>query len=97
MGGVSTMIKKIIFFLDDFHHGAVNHVLHFIGFTLLGYGLGVENWWIVISSPFVMEMGHIYNYITGRDRRLAFRIIPAQIVAGLIFVGIVYLLTRAFA
>ena len=91
------MIKKIIFFLGDFHNGAVNHALHFIGFTLLGYGLGVENWWIVALSPVVMETGRVYNYITGRDRHLAFRIIPAQIVAGLIFVGIVYLLTRAFA
>jgi len=90
------MIKKLIFFLGDFHNGAINHGLHFIGFTLLGYGLGVESWWIVVLSPFVMEMGHIYNYITGRDRHLAFRIIPAQIVAGLIFAGIVYLLTRAF-
>lgn len=29
----------IFFFLDDFHHGAVNHVIHFIGFTVYrGFG-----------------------------------------------------------
>jgi len=30
----------LFFFLDDFHRGAVNHVTHFIGFTLLGYAHG---------------------------------------------------------
>ena len=90
-------MKKIHFFLDEFHHGAVNHILHFSGFTLLGYGLGTENWWLVILSPFVMEMGHLYNYFTGRDKHHAIRIIPMQIGAGLIFVGIAYLLTRLFS
>lgn len=89
-------MKKILFFLDEFHHGAVNHVIHFIGFTFLGYGLGVQNWWIVILSPFVMEMGHLYNYFTGRHRHLAIRIIPIQIVAWLIFVGIGYFFTTIF-
>ena len=90
-------MKKIHFFLDEFHHGAINHVLHFIGFTILGYGLGVENWWIVILSPFIMEMGHLYNYFTGRDRYHAIRIIPLQIGAGLIFTGIAYLIVRMFS
>lgn len=90
------MLKKIIFFLDEFHHGAVNHVIHFIGFTVLGYGLGIQNWWIVATSPFIMEMGHLYNYFTGRHRYHAIRIIPMQIIAGLIFIGIGYLLTRIF-
>ncbi len=88
------MIKKIAFFLDEFHHGAVNHVIHFIGFTLLGYGLGIQSWWIIVFSPFVMEIGHVYNYLTGRHRHLAIRIIPIQIVAWFIFVGIGYLVTR---
>ena len=90
------MIKKIIFLLDDFHHGAVNHVIHWIGFTLLGYGLGIQNWWIVILSPFIMEAGHLYNYFTGRHRHLAIRVIPMQILGWLIFVGIGYFLTKIF-
>ena len=88
-------IHFIGFFLDEFHHGAVNHVLHFIGFTLLGFGLGSQNWLIVIFSPAVMESGHIYNYLTGRHKELAIKIIPLQLVAWIIFVGFVYLLTRA--
>ena len=91
------MIKNIIFLLDDFHHGAVNNVIHWSGFTLLGYGLGIQNWWIVILSPFIMEMGHVYNYITGRHRHLAIRIIPMQILGWLVFVGIGYLLTKLFS
>lgn len=90
-------MKKIHFFLDEFHHGAVNHVLHFVGFTVLGYGLGVENWWIVIFSPFIMEMGHLYNYFTGRDKHHAILIILLQIGAGLIFTGIAYLIVRMFS
>ncbi|GEM_PF-5461668 len=64
------MFKRIVFFLDEFHHGAVNHVIHFAGFTLLGYGLGIQNWWIVVFSPFVMEAGHVYNFFTGRHSML---------------------------
>jgi len=90
-------MSKIHFFLDEFHHGAVNHILHFVGFTLFGYGLGIENWWVVILAPFVMEAGHLYNYSTGRDKHHAIRIIPMQIGAGLIFAGIVYLVVRMFS
>ena len=93
-------IKKIIattaFFMDKFHHGAVNHVIHFIGFTLLGYGIGTGNLLIAIASPFVMEAGHVYNYIRGRHRKHAVRIIPLQIAAWLVFVGAGYLLAKAF-
>ncbi|MEK6837950.1 MAG: hypothetical protein AABX69_04830 [Nanoarchaeota archaeon] len=93
-------IKKIIattaFFLDEFHHGAVNHLIHAIGFTLLGYGLGTRNLLIIIASPFVMEAGHVYNYIRGRHRKHAIKIIPLQIAAWLVFVGAGYLLAKAF-
>jgi len=94
--GLRSMFKKIIFFLDEFHHGAVNHVIHAAGFTILGYGLGIQNWWIVVLSPFIMEAGHLYNYATGRHRKFAIRIIPLQIVAWLIFVALGYLFTRIF-
>lgn len=93
-------VKKIIatgaFFLDEFHHGAVNHVIHFIGFTILGYGLGIKSLPIVIISPFVMEAGHLYNYITGRHRKHALKIIPLQIAAWLVFVAAGYLFAKIF-
>ena len=92
-------IKKIIatmaFFLDEFHHGAVNHLIHFIGFTLLGYGLGIRSLPIIIISPFVMEAGHVYNYIRGRHRKHAIKIIPLQIAAWLVFLGLGYLFAKS--
>jgi len=62
MKKIGKIYKGIIFFLDEFHHGAANHVIHFAGFTLLGYGLATQNLFIVMLSPLVMEAGHIYNY-----------------------------------
>lgn len=84
----------IIFFLDDFHHGAVNHVVHFIGFTILGYGLGKPSLLLIILSPFIMELGHFYNYFRGIHREQAVKIIPLQWLAWLIFVGLGFLLTK---
>lgn len=86
----------IIFFLDDFHHGAVNHVLHAVGFTLLGFGLGRGSLLIVLISPFIMELGHFYNYFRGKHREYAIKIIPLQWVAWVLFVGIGYLLNRVY-
>lgn len=86
----------IIFFLDDFHHGAVNHVIHFIGFFLLGYGLGKLNLFIIILSPILMESGHIYNYIRGVHREYAIKIIPLQLAAWIIFVIIGWLFSLFF-
>jgi hypothetical protein len=76
----------IIFFLDDFHRGAINHIIHFSGFTVLGYGLGAKNWKLVILSPFIMELGHLYNYTQGIHNEQAISIIPYQWLAWVIFV-----------
>ena len=84
----------ILFFLDNFHHGAVNHLIHAIGFTVLGYGLGRRNWWLVILSPFIMEAGHFYNYFIGVDRDIAIKIIPLQCMAWVVFVGAGYVIAR---
>lgn len=84
----------IFFFLDDFHHGSVNHILHFLGFTLLGYGLGKANIWLILLSPVIMELGHFYNYSRGIHKEHAIKIIPLQWAAWIIFVGCVYLLTK---
>ena len=78
----------ILFFLDEFHGGAVNHILHFAGFTVLGYGLGSRNIWFIVASPFVMECGHIYNYLMGVHADLAIKIVPLQLFAWAVFVAL---------
>lgn len=83
----------LIFFLDDFHQGAINHVTHFIGFTVLGYGLGDRSLLLIIMSPFIMELGHFYNYFRGIHREHAIKIIPLQWLAWVVFVGIGYLIS----
>ena len=84
----------LFFFLDDFHQGAVNHVVHFIGFTILGYGLGKPSLLLIILSPFIMELGHFYNYFRGVHREHTIKIIPLQWLAWIIFVGIGYLIAK---
>ena len=96
MGTIKKNIATIMFFLDEFHQGAVNHVIHFAGFTLLGYGLGIKSLPIILLSPIIMESGHIYNYVTGKHKHLAYKIIPIQILAWLAFIGLGYLLTKIF-
>lgn len=86
----------ILFFLDDFHHGAVNHMFHFIGFTLLGYGLGTANIWFILMSPFIMECGHFYNYFRGIHKEHALKIIPLQWGAWVTFVFVGYLISKWF-
>jgi len=83
----------LLFFLDDFHKGTVNHILHFIGFTILGYGLGKPSLLLIILSPFIMELGHLYNYSRGIHKEQALKIIPLQWLAWVLFVGVGYLLT----
>ena len=84
----------IIFFLDDFHNGALNHVVHFFGFFILGYGVGRRNLKLIMLSPFIMEFGHLYNFLTGRHTEMAIKIIPAQLLAWVVFVGVGYFLAK---
>lgn len=83
----------LIFFFDDLHQGAMNHIIHFVGCGLAGYGLGKMNWWLVIISPFIMEAGHLYNYIRGTHREHAIRIIPLQLLVWVVFVSVGWLLS----
>ena len=86
----------LFFFLDDFHRGAVNHVVHFIGFTVLGYGLGKPDLILIIASPIIMELGHFYNYFRGIHREHAIKIIPVQWAAWIAFVTVGYLVAKFF-
>ncbi len=90
----STHKHILLFFFDDFHHGAMNHLIHSIGFTMLGYGLGKQSIFLVIFSPFIMELGHVYNYFRGVHREYAIKIIPLQWLAWIVFVGLGYLITK---
>lgn len=86
----------LFFFLDDFHRGAVNHVIHSVGLTVLGYGLGKPSLMLIILSPFIMELGHFYNYLRGIHREHAIKIIPLQLVAWVIFVAVGWIISKAF-
>lgn len=90
------MLRSILSYLDESHCGLMSHGIHWIAFIILGYGLGTQNWWIVIFSPFVMESGHLYNYLTGRYRHRVAQAIPFQIMSWFVFVGITYVLMRPF-
>lgn len=91
---MGTKKHLLFFFLDDFHQGAVNHVIHFIGFTVLGYGLGKPSLLLIILSPLIMELGHFYNYFRGIHKEHAVKIIPVQLLAWIIFVGIGFLTSK---
>lgn len=84
----------LFFFLDDFHQGAANHMLHFLGCTLLGYGLGKPSLTLILISPLIMESGHVYNYLTGRHKEHAIKIIPWQILFWIVLVGVVFAFTK---
>lgn len=82
------------FFLDDFHQGAMNHVLHFTGFTMLGYGLGRPDLVAILISPLVMESGHVWNYLRGTHHEHALRISPLQLIAWFVFVSIGFVIAK---
>lgn len=86
----------LFFFLDDFHQGAVNHLIHSIGFTALGYGLGKPSLIIILISPLIMELGHVYNYLRGIHKEHALKILPLQIIAWIIFVLVGYWIANSF-
>lgn len=85
---------RLIFFLDDFHRGAVNHILHFSGFFLLGYGIGAWSLLAVVLSPFLMESGHLYNAARGIHREHTIRIVPLQLAGWIVFIVLGYMVTR---
>jgi len=49
---------------------------------------------LIVISPFIMELGHFYNYFRGIHREYAVRIIPLQWLAWIIFVGLGYFIVK---
>ncbi len=76
----------LIFFLDDFHQGPVNLVLHCAGFLVLGYGLGRHNLSLMFLATFLMELGHFYNALRGRHRDYALWALPLQYFVWLLII-----------
>lgn len=62
-------MSRLRFFFGEFHSGSINQTLHFLGFSLLGYSIAVENIWILLLSGVSMELGNIYNYFQGRHKK----------------------------
>ncbi|MDO8655161.1 MAG: hypothetical protein Q7R48_01910 [bacterium] len=85
-------MKTLQFFFGEFHSGAMNHATHFVGFTLLGYGLARQNWGVVLLSACVMESGHVYNYASGKYRSDALRMSALGLAVLIFFAAAVYLL-----
>lgn len=85
---------SLLFFLDEFHRGSVNHITHFVGFTVLGYGLGKLSLTLILISPLIMESGHLFNYLKGIHREHALKITPTQTLAWLVFVGVCFLISK---
>ncbi|MBI4138385.1 MAG: hypothetical protein HY482_02185 [Candidatus Wildermuthbacteria bacterium] len=75
------MMEKLRWFFGEFHSGAVNQIAHFIGFLLLGFGLGAGRWEFVGVSGVFMMAGNLYNYARGRYRKEFWETLPLQIVS----------------
>ena len=94
---MNDIVSNLGFFLNEFHQGAVNHIAHFVGFALFGYGLAKRNWKAILLAPIIMEIGHVYNYVVLDEYgELAISIIPAQIAVGAVFIVFFLVLLRFF-
>jgi hypothetical protein len=89
-------LQEIDDYLSELHQGSVNIVIHFIGIAFFGYGIGIENWFVIATGPLIMELGHVYGYATGKDRKRIRKTIPLQIGSWFLLMGIAYAALKAF-
>ena len=87
-------MKTLRFFFGEFHSGAINHMTHFAGFTLLGYGLARQSWQIMLLSACIMESGHVHTYATGKHRGSTQKMFFLGAIILLCFIAAAYLLTN---
>ena len=59
------MIKQAINHFMNFHKGAVNIVLHIIGFAGIFYSIYKLNWAMFGIFLVILEAGHVYNHFIG--------------------------------
>jgi hypothetical protein len=85
-------MRKFLSEFEDYHQGAINIIIHDIGFALWGLGVGLQNVPLVIIAPLVFESGHLYNYLTGRRTKHDIKMIPGQIGMWIVFAGLGLLL-----
>jgi len=81
------LIKKAIDHFLAFHKGVVNIILHVIGFAGIFYSIYLSNWILFAVSFVVVEIGHVYNHVTG-IQKYDFRL-PVIFWRLLIFLAIV--------
>lgn len=62
------MIKNAINHFLNFHKGAVNIILHIIGFAGLFYSIYKVNWILFGIFLIILEFGHVYNHIVGIEK-----------------------------
>jgi len=48
--------------LIECHDGAVNRLIHLVGFVLIGLGIIEKNLMLVITGALIQELGHWYQY-----------------------------------
>lgn len=76
--------ELFVYFVGKWHRGAINRLLHVVGFVFLVYGIAKVNWGLILLSAAIMELGHLYELAQGKHKKYRFRIIPIQIIAWLI-------------
>ena len=90
-------IKKAINHFLDFHKGIVNIILHIIGFAGLFYSIYKLDWVLFTVFLIVLEIGHIYNHISGiKKYDFRFKINFWRILIFLVVVTFFYFLSRFF-
>lgn len=60
-------IKNILKHFTAFHKGPVNIVLHTVGFAGLFYSIYELNWMLLAIFLIILEIGHVYNHVTGTE------------------------------
>jgi len=59
-------------FINEFHQGMVNRILHAMGFILLTLAVWFWNWKLLLFSMALQEAGHIYHHIFVEHKVLHF-------------------------
>lgn len=59
------MIKNAVAYFSEFHKGAVNQIVHVVGFAGVFYSIYGRNVLLFSVSVVALESGHIYNHVAG--------------------------------
>jgi ABC-type multidrug transport system permease subunit len=88
-------IKGAIKHFIDFHKGAVNIILHIIGFAGIFYSIYKLDWLLFVVSFVVVEIGHIYNHFAGiKKYDFRFKVILWRLLIFLTVIAAFYFITK---